>query len=101
MIQNAKNTLSDNSTPTVNYLPNENDNKIDLGEILAMLIDSKWFIAFITGIVLAIGTAIAFTDSPVYKTDAMLQVEAQSQPVRTLDPEAVFTKKRDTSHGRS
>ena len=57
-----------------------------------MLIDSKWFIALITGIVLAIGTAIAFIGSPVYKTDAMLQVEAQSQPLRTLDPAAPLQK---------
>ena len=87
-----QNPLSDNSNPVVNYLPNENDNKVDLGEIIAMLIDSKWFIALITGIVLAIGTAIAFIGSPVYKTDAMLQVEAQSQPLRTLDPAAPLQK---------
>ena len=61
-------------------------------KLLATLIDSKWFIAFITGIVLAIGTAIAFIDSPVYKTDAMLQVEEQSQPLRTLDPVAALQK---------
>ena len=87
-----QNTSFDNSNPIVNYLPNENDNKVDLGEIIAMLIDSKWFIALITGIVLAIGTAIAFIGSPVYKTDAMLQVEAQSQPLRTLDPAAALQK---------
>ena len=87
-----QNTSFDNSNPIVNYLPNENDNKVDLGEIIAMLIDSKWFIALITGIVLAIGTAIAFIGSPVYKTDAMLQVEAQSQPLRNLDPAAVLQK---------
>ena len=82
----------DNSNPTVNYLPNENDNKIDLGEIIALLIDSKWLIALITGVVLAIGTAKAFIDSPVYKTDAMLQVEAQSQALRTLEPGGVLQK---------
>ena len=42
-------TLSDNSTPSVDYFSNENDEKIDLGEILAVLTDHKWFIAFITG----------------------------------------------------
>ncbi|WP_411728065.1 GNVR domain-containing protein [Methyloglobulus sp.] len=76
----------DNSNPAVNYLPNENDNKNDLGEIIAILIDSKWLIALVTGIVLAIGTAKAFIDSPVYKVDAILQVEAQSLTIRTLDP---------------
>jgi tyrosine-protein kinase Etk/Wzc len=84
--------MLDNSNPIVNYLPNENDNKVDLGEIIATLIDSKWFIALITGVVLAIGTAIAFIGNPVYKADAMLQVEAQSQPLRSLDPGAPLQK---------
>lgn len=85
-------TFSDNSNPTVNYLPNENDNKIDLGEIIAILIDSKWLIALITGVVLAIGTAKAFIDNPVYYTDAMVQVEAQSQALRTLEPGGILPK---------
>ncbi|NOR80145.1 MAG: chain-length determining protein, partial [Methyloprofundus sp.] len=76
----------DNSNPTVNYLPNENNDKIDLGNIIATLINSRWLIALITGIVLVIGIAKAFTDSPSYKTNALLQVEAQSQSLRTLDP---------------
>lgn len=78
-------TLADNSSPTVDYFSNENDDKIDLGEILAVLTDNKWLIAFITGVFLAIGTIKAFTDSPVYKTDAIMQVEAQAQAVKALE----------------
>jgi tyrosine-protein kinase Etk/Wzc len=78
-------TFSDNSRPTVDYFSNENDDKIDLGEILAVLTDNKWFIAFITGVFLTIGTIKAFTDSPVYKTDAILQVEPQAQSVKVLE----------------
>jgi tyrosine-protein kinase Etk/Wzc len=85
-------TFSDNSNPTVNYLPNENDNKIDLHEIIAILIDSKWLIVLVTGVVLAIGTAKAFIDSPVYEANALLQVEAQSQTVRTLEPGGTIQK---------
>jgi len=83
---------SDNSDYIVDYSPNENDNKIDLGQIIAILMANKWFIALITGIVLLIGTAKAFIDSPVYKTDALLQVEAQSQGLRTLEPGGVLQK---------
>jgi len=83
---------SDNSDHIVDYSPNENDNKIDLGQIIAILMANKWFIALITGIVLLIGTAKAFIDSPVYKTDALLQVEAQSQGLRTLEPGGVLQK---------
>ena len=79
----------DNSNPTVNYLPNENNDKIDLGSIIATLINSRWLIALITGIVLVIGITKAFTDSPIYKTNALLQVEAQSQSLRTLDPSSL------------
>ncbi|MDD5269525.1 MAG: polysaccharide biosynthesis tyrosine autokinase, partial [Methylococcales bacterium] len=78
-------TLADNSSPTVDYFSNENDDKIDLGEILAVLTDNKWLIAFITGVFLTIGTIKAFTDSPVYKTDAIMQVEAQAQAVKALE----------------
>jgi tyrosine-protein kinase Etk/Wzc len=87
-----QNTFFDNSNPTVNRLPNENDDKIDLGEIIATLIDSKWFIALITGVVLAIGTAVAFIYRPVYQADAMLQVEAQSQTIRTLEQGGTIQK---------
>jgi len=87
-----QNTFPDNSNSTVDYFSSENDNKTDLGEILAMLIDNKWFIAFITAIVLALGIAKAFIDSPVYKTDAILQVEAQSQTVKALEQEGAALK---------
>ncbi|CAA9891280.1 Protein-tyrosine kinase [Candidatus Methylobacter favarea] len=76
----------DNSNLAVNYLPNEKDDKVDLSEIIAILLDNKWLIALTTAVVLAIGTAKVFIDRPVYKSDAMLQVEAQSQALRTLEP---------------
>ncbi|MFA5923098.1 MAG: polysaccharide biosynthesis tyrosine autokinase [Methylococcaceae bacterium] len=79
------NTFSDNKRAPVNYLPSQDDDEIDLGELLATLVDSKWLIAFITVVVLAIGTAKAFLDQPVYKTDAMLQVEENSPSLGALE----------------
>ena len=61
-------------------------------EIIATLIDGKWLIALTAGVVLAIGTAKALIDRPVYKADAMLQVEAQSQALRTLEPGGALQK---------
>jgi tyrosine-protein kinase Etk/Wzc len=87
-----QNTFSDNRNSTVDYFSDKNDNKNDLGEIIAILIDSKWLIALVTGVVLAIGIAIAFISSPVYKADAMIQVEAQSQTVRTLEQGGTIQK---------
>ena len=85
-------TFSDNSNSTVDYFSNENDNKIDLGEILATLIDNKRLIALITAVVLAIGVAIAFIQSPIYKTNAILQVEAQASSVKALEHDGAMLK---------
>jgi|WetSurSiteA1Bulk_404760.scaffolds.fasta_scaffold00026_29 tyrosine-protein kinase Etk/Wzc len=77
-------SFSDNSNSTVNYLPHEDGNEIDLGEMIAILIDGKWLVFLITVVGLALGIAKAFLDTPVYETNAMLQVEAQAQALRTL-----------------
>jgi tyrosine-protein kinase Etk/Wzc len=79
------NTFSDNNKAPVNYLQNQDDDEIELGELFATLVDNKWFIAFVTVVVLAIGTAKALLDQPVYKADAMLQVEENSPSLGALD----------------
>ncbi len=79
------NTFPDNKKAPVNYLPSQDDDEIDLGELFATLIDSKWLIASITVVILAIGTAKALIDQPVYKADAMLQVEENSPSLGALD----------------
>jgi tyrosine-protein kinase Etk/Wzc len=82
------NTFSDNKKVPVNYLPSQDGEGIDLGELLATLVDSKWLIALITVLVLIIGTTKALIDTPVYKTDAMLQVEKNSPSLGALGPVA-------------
>ena len=82
------NVFSDNKNSPVNYLPSQDDDEIDLGELLATLIDSKWLIAFITLMVLIIGTAKALIDQPVYKADAILQVQENSPSLGALEPMA-------------
>ena len=82
------NVFSDNKNSPVNYLPSQDDDEIDLGELLATLIDSKWLIAFITLMVLIIGTAKALIDQPVYKADAILQVQENSPSLGALEPVA-------------
>lgn len=49
--------------------------EIDLGEYLAVLLDSRWLITFITLLALMIGVFTAWVMKPVYHVDAMLQVE--------------------------
>jgi tyrosine-protein kinase Etk/Wzc len=52
-----------------------NDDEIDLGEYIATLIDARWLIAAIVGIVLAIGVTYALVATPIYRGDVLLQVE--------------------------
>lgn len=69
-----------------------NDNKYDLGEILAILVDNKWLIALVTGALLALGLIKALTDTPVYKADAMLQVQASSSTLSSFEPGGAVVK---------
>jgi tyrosine-protein kinase Etk/Wzc len=85
------NTFSDIKKNPVNYLPSQDDDEIDLGELLATAADSKWLLAIITLVILAIGTAYSFFANPVYKTDAMFQIQqnSSSSPI-TLRPGEVI-----------
>jgi len=80
------NTFSDNKKATVNYLPSQDDDEIDLGQLIATLTDSKWLIALTTLVILTIGIAYTFLSTPVYKSDAMLQVQENSPSVGALEP---------------
>ncbi len=64
----------------------EGDHKIDLSEIIATLLDSKGLIASVLMLALALGVAATFIAKPIYKTDAMLQVEAQPLSLTSLEP---------------
>jgi tyrosine-protein kinase Etk/Wzc len=76
------NTFSNNKKSSVNFLPSQDDdeNNINLGKLLATLANNKWRIAFITVIVMIIGTTYSFLSIPIYKAVALLQVQ-QSQGV--------------------
>lgn len=75
---------SENSTANINDL--SADNKNNLGDILAILEDNKWLIALTTLVLLLLGVAKALIDTPIYKADAMLQVQAVSSSVTSLEP---------------
>ncbi|MDK9762818.1 polysaccharide biosynthesis tyrosine autokinase [Vibrio sp. D420a] len=58
-------------------LSNSSD-AIDLGKLLGIFLDAKWFIALTTIIFLVVGVAIALLSTPVYKADALIQIEKKS-----------------------
>ena len=75
--------LSNNDLTLDNY-QNQNDEKFDLRELLGIIFDNKWLIITVVIIVVIIGIAKALLSTPIYKADAMLQVDESSQPLGAL-----------------
>jgi tyrosine-protein kinase Etk/Wzc len=64
---------------TFNPPPQTEDDgdEINLGELLATLLEYKWLIAVITALAVVAGAGWLYVATPVYKADALLQVEDQ------------------------
>lgn len=73
------NNATDNTQYTATDSSGQEDDEIDLADLLGTLLDNKWLIITVTATVLSIGLVKAFVDTPIYKTDAMLQVQEQSK----------------------
>lgn len=61
----------------------END-EIDLGRLLGNLIDGRWWIVSITGFFMVMGVAYALLATPVFKANALLQVEKKASGTALL-----------------
>lgn len=59
----------------------END-EIDLGRLLGYLIDGRWWIVTITALFMVLGVAYALLATPVFKANALLQVEKKPVVLR-------------------
>lgn len=55
-----------------------NDDEIDLGRLIGLLLDHKWWIAGVTVLFAALGVIYALLATPVYQGDALVQVERRS-----------------------
>jgi tyrosine-protein kinase Etk/Wzc len=73
-----------------------NEDEIDLGEYIATLIDARWLIAAIAGIVLAIGVVYALVATPIYRGDALLQVEDKKGGMGLGELSAMFAEETPT-----
>ena len=80
------NSPTDNLKEPVHTITNQEDDSIDLGELLGLLMDGKWLVILVTFTVFAMGIAKAFLDTPVYKVDVMLQIQEKSRPMAGLEP---------------
>ncbi|CAH6921436.1 protein-tyrosine kinase Wzc [Vibrio chagasii] len=60
--------------------PSQSDNsdEIDLGKLLGILLDAKWLIMLTTFVFAVLGIAFALLSTPIYKADALIQIEEKS-----------------------
>lgn len=70
------------------YVPREvegRDDEIKLHDVVATLLGARWLIAATTCVVLALGVFYALVATPIYESDALLQVEKKSNAMGALD----------------
>ncbi len=61
------------------------EDEIDLGDLLGVLIENRWLIVGITLVALFMGAYRAFTAVPIYSADGLLQVEEKVSGLANLD----------------
>ena len=73
-------------TRTHQPTPDFDDEDINLGDLLGVLIENRWLILAITLVACLIGGYKSFTAVPIYRADGLLQVEENSvSPLASLD----------------
>lgn len=76
--------MTNATNQTTNQPKKTNADVIDLGKLLGLLLDGKWVILSVTTIFAIIGIAYALLTTPIYKADALLQVETKSSGMSSL-----------------
>ena len=54
------------------------ENEIDLGKLFGIILDAKWLILCTVFLFSVIGIAVAILSTPIYKADALIQIEKKS-----------------------
>ncbi len=66
--------------------PDFDDEEINLGDLLGVLIENRWLIIAITFVALLVGGYKSFTAVPIYRADGLIQVEENnSSPLANLN----------------
>jgi tyrosine-protein kinase Etk/Wzc len=79
-----------NNDPMFNAAPDVDEDEINLGDLIGVLIENRWLIAAITVVALLIGAYKAFTAVPVYQADGLLQVEEKYSSLGTLESSMMY-----------
>jgi tyrosine-protein kinase Etk/Wzc len=73
-----------NQASTSQAKPSSDTDEIDLGKLFGVLVDNRWRITAVTFIFAAFGIAYALLATPIYKADALIQVETKSSGMSAL-----------------
>ena len=70
--------LKTSNATASSHMQSPNNDEIDLGALIGVLVDNRWVIAAITLLFLACGVAYALLAKPIYQAQAMVQVEPKA-----------------------
>ncbi|OEF22721.1 polysaccharide biosynthesis tyrosine autokinase [Vibrio rumoiensis] len=65
--------------------PSSNNDVIDLGKLFGILLDHRWFIILTTFVFAVLGVSYALLATPIYKADALIQVEQKNTGMPALN----------------
>ncbi|MBI4757170.1 MAG: polysaccharide biosynthesis tyrosine autokinase [Betaproteobacteria bacterium] len=92
-----KNQKNDTASPELPLPPQPEDDGIDLQELLGTLLEARWLIGAIAGGVFVVGVIYALLATPIYRSDALVQVESKDGMGRGMkDITALFTGETPT-----
>ncbi|WP_299493853.1 polysaccharide biosynthesis tyrosine autokinase [uncultured Shewanella sp.] len=69
------------STQNMSTKLSESNDEIDLSKLLGTLIDQRWMIIAITSFFMLVGIVYALLATPIYKADALIQIEEKSSGI--------------------
>jgi len=81
MTHSTPDAPSDSMRNRFDQFANQENDEIDLGELLSVLMDSKKIIIAITLLATFMGGAIALLSTPVYRADSLLQIRENTQSI--------------------
>ncbi|WP_193759886.1 polysaccharide biosynthesis tyrosine autokinase [Burkholderia sp. USMB20] len=89
----------DNISTPVQQRFTEEDGQLDLGHMLDVMYDYRWMMGGVILVIFLIGAIYAFTATPVYRADILVQVEENPNSTRSLlsDVSTLFDIKSQAS----
>ena len=72
-------------SPAITSHEDVNEDGIDLAQIMGMLLENRLLIASITGLCFLLAVLYSLLSSPIYKVDAVIQIEQQQSAMAGMD----------------